>query len=242
MIADLTSIITQISKLPENWHAAGSVSPAVLKGIRRHAERFGNVRNTAETGSGKTTLLFSHLSRSHLVFAVDAGNGSVTQVRASPLFNAGSVTFVEGPTQLTLPRHTFTNPLQMVLLDGPHGYPFPDLEYYYFYPQIASGGILILDDIQIPTIGRMFDILNADEMFHLLEVIEKTAFLQRTEAPVISPTSDSWWLQGYNRAFYEQLVAPGQRTVSTDCAPSAPAEARPAPRSADSWWRRIVAR
>jgi hypothetical protein len=207
MTADLASIITEISKLPRNWHAGGSVSPAVLDGILRHAERIGTVKNTAETGSGKSTLLFSHLSASHFVFAVDAGNGSVTQVKASPLFNAGSVTFVEGPTQLTLPRHTFTNPLQMVLLDGPHGYPFPDLEYYYFYPQIEAGGILILDDIQIPTIGRMFDILKADDMFHLVEVIEKTAFLRRTEASLFNPTGDGWRHQGYNRPFYEQLLA-----------------------------------
>lgn len=204
----LVSILSDISNLPANWHAAGSVSPAVMAGIVRHSERIGAIQNSAETGSGKTTLLFSHISRNHLVFAVDAGNGSVTQVKASPLFNAGSVTFVEGPTQLTLPRHNFTRPLQMVLLDGPHGYPFPDLEYYYFYPQIAGGGLLILDDIQIPSIGRMFDIIKAGDMFRPLEVIENTAFLERTNAPLINPKSDSWWLQGYNRAYHEELIAP----------------------------------
>ena len=99
----------------------------------------------------------------------------------------------------------------MVLLDGPHGYPFPDLEYYYFYPVIRSGGLLVVDDIQIPSIGRMFDIIKAGDMFRLLEVIENTAFLQRTDAPLISPTSDSWWLQGYNRAYHEGLVAPSER-------------------------------
>jgi hypothetical protein len=46
-----------------------------------------------------------------------------------------------------------------VLLDGPHGYPFPDMEYYFFYPHIKPRGHLVIDDIQIPSIGRMTDIL-----------------------------------------------------------------------------------
>jgi hypothetical protein len=201
------TLIDDIAKLPEMWHAAGSVSPAVLRGIARFADRIGAIHHSAETGAGKTTLLFSHLSSNHLVFAVEAGNGSVSKTKASPLLNSGVVTFVEGPTQVTLPQHRFTESLQMVLLDGPHGYPFPDLEYYYFYPVIQTGGLLIVDDIQIPTIGRMFDIIKAGDMFRLLEVIENTAFMERTDAPLISPTSDSWWLQGYNRTYHNELLA-----------------------------------
>jgi hypothetical protein len=98
-----------------------------------------------------------------------------------------------------------------VLIDGPHGYPFPDLEYYYLYPTIADAGLLVIDDIQIPSIGRMFDIIRAGEMFELLEIVDgNTAFLKRTGAPLIDPDSDSWWLQGYNRSYYQQLVAPRQ--------------------------------
>jgi len=218
MNTDLATVIAEISKLPADWHAAGSVSPAVLNGIVRHAAQIGTIQNSAETGSGKTTLLFSHLSLSHLVFAVDAGNGSVTQVKASPLFNHQAVTFVEGPTQLTLPHHTFAQPLQIVLLDGPHGYPFPDLEYYYFYPAIQPGGLLLVDDIQIPSIGRMFDIIKAGDMFRLAEVIDNTAFLQRTDAPLIIPTSDSWWLQNYNRAYYEEMIAPKKGSLEDESA------------------------
>jgi len=61
-------------------------------------------------------------------------------VQASSLLNPGAVRFVEGPTQKTLPRYTFEAKLQAVLLDGPHAYPFPDLEYFYFYPHIERGG------------------------------------------------------------------------------------------------------
>ncbi len=199
-------LIGRIAKLPSDWHGAGSVSPSVLRAIARHAERIGGLRHSAETGSGKTTLLFSHISPDHSVFAVDGGNGSITRVKESDLFRAESVAIVEGPTQLTLPVFRFSAMFQMVLLDGPHGYPFPDLEYYYFYPRIETGGLLVLDDIQIPTIGRMFDIIKAGDMFGLAEVVENTAFLQRTDAPLIHPLHDGWTQQGYNRSYYEKLI------------------------------------
>jgi hypothetical protein len=208
--ANVLGLVEEIAALPSDWHGAGSVSRNVLRAIASHAERMGTIQHSVETGSGKTTLLFSHLSADHVVFAVDAGQ-SVSQVRNSPLFNARSTTFVEGPTQRTLPRQTFPHRHQAVLIDGPHGYPFPDLEYYYLYPTIDAGGLLLIDDVQIPSIGRMLDIIRADEMFELLEIVDDNmAFLKRTGAPLIDPDSDSWWLQGYNRSYYQQLVSPQQ--------------------------------
>ena len=111
--------------------------------------------------------------------------------------------FVEGPTQITLPRHTFDGSLQLVLIDGPHGYPFPDLEYYYFYPQLDAGALLIVDDIHIPTVTNLFDFLSVDDMFSLKEVVETTAFFTRTDAPTFSPIEDGWWLQPYNQRAFE---------------------------------------
>jgi hypothetical protein len=208
MTRSIVDLLDEIARLPSNWHEAGTVERSVLQAIARHAEALGSIEHSVETGSGKTTLLLSHLSKHHVVFAVDAGR-SISQVRESALFNAATTVFVEGPTQRTLARHEFHHPHQIVLIDGPHGYPFPDLEYFYLYPTLAPGGLLLIDDLLIPSIGRMFEILKADEMFRLLEVVDgNTGVLQRTEAPLIHPESDSWWLQGYNRPYYDRLVAP----------------------------------
>jgi len=212
MALGLDALVESIGALPHDWHAAGSVGTSVLSAIVRHAGS-GPIRHSVETGSGKTTLLLSHLSQAHTVFAVDAGR-SISQVRESSLFNAATTTFVEGPTQRTLPAHTFAQAHQLALIDGPHGYPFPDLEYYYLYPTIETGGILIVDDLRIPSIGRMYDVIRADEMFALVEVIDgNTAFFRRTAAPLIHPESDSWWLQGFNRSYYEEItgVRPASR-------------------------------
>ena len=211
MKQEYLQLIDKLMALPRDWHRAGSVDRNLLLAIVRHCESLGRIRQSAETGAGRTTLLFSNLSDNHLVFAKDDGR-SLSQTRTSSFLRAENVTFIEGPTQKTLPNYEFDHNFQVVLIDGPHGYPFPDLEYYYFYPRLESGSLLILDDTQIPSIGRMLEILKADPMFDLVEIVSNAAFLKRTNAPIIDPCSDSWWLQGYNRSHYEQIISPASPT------------------------------
>lgn len=191
-------IVADIARLPEDWHMAGSVGPAVLQAIVRHVGRR-QILHSLETGSGRTTLLFSHLSQDHKVFAIEGDNRSITCVRESHLLNHATVEFIEGPTQLTLPRYRFEHPLQIAYMDGPHGYPFPELEYYYLCPHLEAGALLIVDDIHIPTIHHLFNFLKEDAMFDLLEVVEHTGFFVRTSAAQFDPYGDGWWLQNYNK-------------------------------------------
>ena len=207
-------LLKEISRLSADWHRAGTMSDIVLSAMATHAERLGKVRRSAETGSGKTTLLFSHISEHHEVFALDDG-ASISRVKSCDLFDPQRVTYIEGPSQLTLPRHRFAEKLQIALIDGPHAYPFPDLEYYYLYPQIAEGGLLLLDDINIPSIARMYEIVKSDDMFELVEVVQYTAFFRRTSAPLLDPFGDDWVNQGYNRAHYQYAIAREQSSAAS---------------------------
>lgn len=191
-------ILRDIATLPMDWHGAGvCMSPP----LRAMTILGGEPLYSAETGCGLSTLLMSHISQHHTVFCIDdtGGANSLMKVRESCLLKRDRVEFVLGPTQQTLPRHTFEHPLQLVLIDGPHGYPFPELEYYFFYPHLAEGGLLVIDDIHIPTIFRLFSFLRDEKMFDLLGVTSTTAFFRRNASPLFDPTSDGWWLQAYNQ-------------------------------------------
>jgi hypothetical protein len=197
--SDHKPILDAVRSLPPEWNPHGSFHRSVLDKLFFHASsRRGGA--SAETGTGKSTLLLSHLFAQHTVFTIDDGDesGSFGRVLRSDLLARDHVDFVIGPTQHTLPSHAFRTELAFVLIDGPHGYPFPELEYYFFYPHIATGGILAIDDIHIPTIGHMFNVLRRDAMWRLLEVERTTAFFERTAAPLFNPTGDGWWTQGYN--------------------------------------------
>jgi hypothetical protein len=191
-------IVERILEIAPGLHTATTFPAKVLRAIAGHLEGR-SIQHSVETGSGASTLLFSHYSGDHTVFADDAGSGSVRNVEASSLLRPGVVRFIEGPTQRTLPLHRFANRLQAALLDGPHAYPFPDLEYYFLYPHLDTGALLIVDDIQIRSVHNLFEFLRRDRMFRLDQVVHTTAFFTRTDAPAFSPTGDGWWEQEYNR-------------------------------------------
>jgi predicted O-methyltransferase YrrM len=211
---DLRSVVRQISALPADWHGSGTVDGRVIDALGRNLE--GGVGRSIETGTGRTTLLFSHLSRNHTVFTVDdAGDGdSLRAVRTSPLLDAHTVSFVLGRTQETLRAYGFDAPLQLAYLDGPHGYPFPELEYWAVYPHIEAGGLLVIDDVHLRTVHNMFRFLRDDDMWDLVEVVGNTAFFRRTDAPTVDPFGDGWWLQGHNKKFTFAHLPLGQRLVA----------------------------
>jgi len=107
------------------------------------------------------------------------------------------VIFVEGETKDTLPLSQFDSQLDLVLLDGPHAYPLPQIEFSYLFPWIRLGGWLVVDDIQIPSVYEMFDFLRKESSVVLEEVVVRTAFFRRTGAEEQSP--DGWARQGINR-------------------------------------------
>jgi hypothetical protein len=182
---------------PGNWHDSGNLGPEVLKRIHETAGTYPGCVS-AETGCGLSTIVLSHSSVRHTCFTLGEGN-SLAKVRAEPLLRAENVDFVIGPSQRTLPSHEFAQPLHVALIDGPHGWPFPELDYYHFYPHIVAGGTLIVDDIHIPTIARMCEVLREDAMWEHAGDVRTTSFFRRTSAPLLDPTGDDWWKQNFNK-------------------------------------------
>lgn len=182
-------------------HAGGVFSTEMLRRIEEYLPK--DAKASAETGCGKSTILFSNISRSHKVFTIDDRNlgaaSSVNFFLNCPLAELEHIDTIYGPTQKTLIAYDMHALYDFVMIDGPHGYPFPELEYYFFYPHIRTGGLLILDDVNIPTIGRLADFVAEDDMFELVAIVSTTAIFRRTEKPQFDPYGDGWWLQKYNR-------------------------------------------
>ena len=175
------------------FHPWDAMAPAALSGILRR----GPFRSTAETGCGGSTIVLSQASDRHTAFAIDGEDRTITELRKHSDLRARNVTFVEGETRRTLPAHQFEGGLDLVLLDGPHAYPLPQIEFAYLLPHIKIEGWLVLDDIQIPSVYELFRFLTKESSVVLEEVIVRTAFFRRVSAPDHGP--DGWPLQGMNR-------------------------------------------
>lgn len=214
MDSKLTAALDWACSQPGWWHDSGNLGPAVLRAIAQHATRIG-AKETAETGCGLSTVLLSNMADVHTCFTIPGGN-SLDLVKGTPHLLQDHVNFVIGPAQVTVPRHDFERPLDLVLIDGPHGFPFPQLEYYFFYPHIRKGGVLIVDDIHIPIIRQMYDVLCDDKMWIHIEDVLTTAFFQRSDAPLFDPYGDGWERQQFNQRHFEDkanmdIYSPGWR-------------------------------
>lgn len=197
----LTSDKLALLEISNKSHVAGAFPLDVLR--RLEALFPPNIDRTAETGCGKSTIVFSNVASHHSVFCIDdrehGDESSINFFMDCPLTQKDRIELILGPTQITLPKHSHSAPYDVVLIDGPHGYPFPEIEYYYFYPHIKAGGLLIVDDVHIATIGRMADFIAENEMFDFVELVSTTAVFRRNNAPTFDPLGDGWWKQDFNR-------------------------------------------
>jgi precorrin-6B methylase 2 len=175
------------------FHPWDAMTPMALSAI---LER-GPFRSSAETGCGGSTIVLSHASDRHTAFAIDGKDRTIAELQMQKDLRAGKVSFVEGETKDTLPQYRFEGELDLVLLDGPHAYPLPQIELAYLFPWIRLGGWLVVDDIQIPSVYEMFDFLREESAVALEEVVVRTAFFRRTGVMEHGP--DGWAMQGINR-------------------------------------------
>ena len=175
------------------FHPWDAMAPAALECIAKR----GPFRFTAETGCGGSTILFSQTSSHHTSFALEGSERTITGLRNFYEFPASGVEFVEGETKITLPAHSFHDPLDFVLLDGPHAYPLPQLEFVYLFPHLKAGGWIALDDLQVPSVHQLFDFMRRESSMILEEVAVRTAFFRKTGTPSVG--YDGWENQGINR-------------------------------------------
>ena len=78
-----------------------------------------------------------------------------------------------------LPRLTGPS-LDLVLVDGGHGFPAPIVDWYYAASRLRQGGVVILDDLQLPQVRLgLHEFLAADPRWERVEATQKWAAYRR---------------------------------------------------------------
>ena len=121
------------------FHPWDAMAPSALESMAKR----GPFQFTAETGCGGSTIVISQISKHHTVFALEGPERTITGLRNFSEFRSGTAMFVEGETKHTIPFHVFEGPLDLVLLDGPHAYPLPQVEFAYLFPHVRMGGWIV---------------------------------------------------------------------------------------------------
>src|SRR3972149_3242871 len=87
-----------------------------------------------------------------------------------------------GPSHDVLPQLPERR-LDLVLLDGAHGFPYPILDWWYVAPRVRIGGAVLLDDAYMPPVRALLDGLEGDPAWELEgSVGYRTAILRKGAA------------------------------------------------------------
>jgi hypothetical protein len=114
---------------------------------------------TLETGAGSSTLAFAQGGADHVAVTPSAGEEERIRAQADRMgIDHSRVRFEIGPSHEVLPRLE-PRPLDLVLVDGAHGFPYPVLDWWFTAAQLKVGGRMLLDDAYMPPVAMLVDAL-----------------------------------------------------------------------------------
>jgi predicted O-methyltransferase YrrM len=173
--------------------ACYALAPEVLHFL---ADSVSASSKTLETGAGLSTLIFALRIAQHV--AITPSKAEISSIRdyaADNGISLDSVSFICEPSEECLPRCQLAD-LDLILLDGKHAFPWPMVDWFYTADRLKQGGLMIIDDAQMRSVGVLRDFMAADPAWNLVrDFAGKTVVFQKMR-PYIHDVA--WHMQPWN--------------------------------------------
>ncbi|NJL43500.1 MAG: hypothetical protein HC935_09890 [Pseudanabaena sp. SU_2_4] len=151
-------------------------SEEVLGFIDRHVTE--NSR-TLETGAGISTILFALKGSEHI--CIVPGQGQIDRIQhycQDRRISSDKIDFQLKNSEVILPILNAQD-LDLILIDGCHGFPIPFIDWFYATSHLKKDGILIVDDTQIWTGAVLKEYLLSEPEWELVQDIAPRASIFR---------------------------------------------------------------
>lgn len=135
----------------EDPNVCYSLALEALQWLEDHVERS---MTTLETGSGASTVVFAARGSRHTAISPRATEHEAIRAYCDQHgIDMSEVTFLaeSSHTALAVERE----PLDLVLIDGAHGFPYPVIDWFAIQGTLREGGTLLVDDSHIPTVNML---------------------------------------------------------------------------------------
>jgi Methyltransferase domain len=141
---------------------------------------------TLETGAGASTIVFASRGAEHVAVTPDPGEEErIRRACRERGIDDSRLTFTIGRSQDVLPTLS-TRELDLVLVDGAHGFPYPVLDWWNLAPHLKEGGRMLLDDAYLPGVAAVVDYARSSDAWELEPPVSfRTALIRklRNEEP-----------------------------------------------------------
>lgn len=211
MIRRVGALTDRLRRDPPGLHAGGSeywgLAWEALEWLEREV-RPGMA--TLETGSGASTLVIAAAGADHE--AVTPSTDEEARFRAEAKrrsVDPSRVEFRIGLSHEVLPRLE-PRPLDLVLIDGAHGFPYPILDWWYVAPRVKIGGRVLLDDAYMPPVRAIVDAVRADPSW----AVEDAASFRTAVVRKLADSAPSFDWEGGGRMGFGYLP-PAERAVAS---------------------------
>lgn len=162
---------TPTGKAPGVW----STDESCYRFLARVAERG---MRTLETGSGISTALFAAIGTHHrCVTPAEVEADHLRDYLTAQGISGERVQFELASSHVALPALNDT--LDLVFIDGAHGFPAPIIDWFYAGSLLRRDGILVIDDIPLPGVQVLLGFLERDPRWEQLEDTGKWAAYRR---------------------------------------------------------------
>jgi hypothetical protein len=122
--------------------------------------------HTLETGSGLSTVLFAAAGADHTCVTPSAEEAArILAYCERQGISTDSLRFELGTSDEILPRLADGPRLDLVFVDGNHGYPTPMIDWFYAGSRLVPGGLLIVDDVPLPAVAHLCAFVDHDPRF-----------------------------------------------------------------------------
>jgi hypothetical protein len=180
---------------PDGRVADWSLSAEALRHLRASLEPG---MCTLETGAGASTVVFAITSTHHVCITPDRAEAERINAYCAREGIAHDITFIHEPSERALPACALVpERLDFVLIDGAHRFPLPMLDWHYTEARVPPGGVIAVDDIQLPSVRILSDFLAGEDEWALARTVGTTAFFRRLSRTVLL---NDWQGQRINQA------------------------------------------
>jgi hypothetical protein len=185
-----------------HWGALDWLERTVQPGMR-----------TLETGCGTSTLVFAASGARHVAIQPDPGQFErVKRFCAEQGIDTGGLELIPESSHTALLHTWKPEPLDVVLVDGAHAFPFPALDWFYTQAHLRVGGHVLLDDAYLPSVGVLVRYLDKSPSWARVGVLgyRTPAFRKLDDVP---PPFEHFGMAFDRRPSFAYLP-PGRRFVT----------------------------
>jgi len=187
------SVTEQLRALPPGIHGGGAEFRGLAWPALEWLER--EIRpemRTLETGAGASTIAFAAGGAEHMAVTPDAGEQGRIRAQAERMrIDASRVRFEIGPSHDVLARLD-PGPLDLALIDGAHGFPYPILDWWLVAPHVKIGGLILVDDAYMPPVTALVDALRVQPAWQ----VERSVGYRTVIVRKVSDELPRWDWQG----------------------------------------------